>query len=247
MSRSPSSLTTLGRGLAVPTLRLVLGADLRFAPISNQNRPDPLSGLNSRSTAVQAHLPMGLGCLPTSAESYRRPLRSRLRRRDRWTSGWRPVRRLRPRSGEPRRGDHLRGAGRREGRRRSGNPGSRCRARLDDRHRHPPGTYSRKRQAARHRSAGTGWLPGSRHRPARPLPTLALVRRLALAHDEARGRHVAGRPSRHRDQCKPGTSPLPARVLRCSSEQSEDASGPFLTARATSAIRTRLPRPRSAG
>ena len=104
-----------------------------------------------------------------------------------------------------------------------------CRARIDDRYRYPPGAFSRKCQAACHRSAGTGWLPGSRHRPARPLPALALVRRHALAHDEARRRHVAGRPSRHRDQCKPGTSPLPARVLRCSSEQSEGASLPSLT------------------
>ena len=61
MSNSPISLTAPGPRLAVPALPLVPGADLRFAPISNpENRSDSRDPLNSRSTAVQAHLRMGL-------------------------------------------------------------------------------------------------------------------------------------------------------------------------------------------
>ena len=78
---------------------------------------------------------------------------------------------------------------------------------------------------------GPGDFPAPVTDPRGPLPALALVRRHALAHYETRGRHVAGRASRHRDQCKPGTSPLPTRVLRLSSAQSEGARRPFLTAR----------------
>lgn len=64
------------------------------------------------------------------------------------------------------------------------------------------GTHSRERRVARHQDAGAERPARSRHRPARPLPALALVRRHALGHEEARRRHVAGRPCRHRDQCE---------------------------------------------
>ncbi len=73
MSSSPISLTAPGRGLAVPALPLVPGADLRFAPISRpETTPHTPLGITADETPVQAHLCMGLGWAEVRATVRRR-------------------------------------------------------------------------------------------------------------------------------------------------------------------------------